>query len=151
MNKLEKDIISDLEVGADLDEQFKRLPGTFFHYAYQHARAEDACRKAEEMLNLTNAKLYASYKKKFPSSKENEAKSYVHRSKQYIAAQDEYSEAKFQRDIIKAGVEAFRIKKDMLVQLGANQRAEYEGTDLKTKTRAASKVVKETYNKKRAR
>ena len=89
-NDIEKDITVDLEIGADLDEQFKRLPGTFFHYAYQHARAEDACRRTEEQLSLLNAKLYAKYKKEFPSSKENEAKSYVQRAKAYQAAQDEF-------------------------------------------------------------
>ena len=98
---------------------------------------------------MLNAKLYAKYKKEFPSSKENEAKSYVQRAKAYQAAQDEFSIAKFNRDIIRAGVEAFRIKKDMLVQLGADRRAEYEGTDLKTKTRSAERVVKKSYNKKK--
>lgn len=149
MADLEKDIVQDLAVGPDLNEEFSRLPGTFFHYAYQHAKAEDACRRAEERLGLINAKAYAKYKEKFPSSKENEAKSHVQRSKAYREAQDEFSATKYNRDIIKAGVEAFRIKKDMLVQLGADRRAEYEGTDLKTKARSASKVVKKSYDKKK--
>jgi hypothetical protein len=144
----EAEILEQLAITAALDREFKRQSAYFALWAFRHARAEDAVRRAEEQVELVFARLYAAYRRQHTDAKENDCKSYIRRSKSHKAAVKAVRIAKFNRDILKAAVRAFEMRRDMLVQLGADARSELSSTDLSTKVRKASKVVRRTYEEK---
>lgn len=151
---LEQTLMDELAISADLNHEFSRQAGSFAHYAFQLARAEDLVRQLEERAELLFAKHYSAYRQKHPKdSKENDCKSYIRRTKEYQGAVSSLHKAKHNRDILKAGVRAFEMRRDMLIQLGAMYRMEIEGTDLKTRNlksrvKGATNVVRKTVRKR---
>lgn len=150
---VEREIVDELSISDDLDAEFKHQASFFANWGFRHAHAEDEARRAEEDLELVFAGLYRAYKKKYPDSKETEAKSYVKKHKDHKAAMVKFQRAKMVRDIMKIAVRAFEIRRDMLIQLGANRRQEYDGADLsiRKKAKLATKVVKKALKKRRTR
>lgn len=149
MTETENDILEALAISADLSSEFSSQPSHFAHYAFQHARAEDMVRKCEERVELLFYQLYGAYRDDNPGAKENDCKSFIRQSVKHKRATKALHEAKKTRDVIKAAVRAFEMRRDMLIQLGANARAEFEGTDLgmNKKVARATKVIRETTKK----
>jgi len=150
-------IADELAISADLNHEFSKQAGSFAHYAFLLARAEDLVRQLEEKAELLFAKHYRIYRQKNPKdSKENDCKSYIRRTREYQEAVNALHKAKYNRDILKAGVRAFEMRRDMLIQLGAMFRMELDGTDLKTrslqsKVKKATRVVRKTARTPRRR
>jgi len=136
-----QEIIRQLSIGADLAEEFTTCPAYFARYAFLHARAMDAVRKAEDTLELLFSELYAEYREEHDDAKENDCKAYIRSDTGYREAQRELRRAKRQSDTFKAAVRAFELKRDMLMQLGADRRNDLVGTDIDVQRHKASKVV----------
>lgn len=134
--------LKQVDISADLSMEFRRQSGLFSTWAYEHARAEDRVRELEEKLDLEFYILYAEYRGSHTDAKENDCKAYIHMSDTYISLQTKLRKAKLERDMYKAIVNAFSMRKDMLVQLGADSRKEFENTDVAMKARKATRAMK---------
>lgn len=148
--KTESEIINELSVSSDLNDEFRKQPGLFAYWAFQQARAEDQVRKAEEQSDLMFSMLYAKYRDSNPGAKENDCKSFIRRSKRYKEIIARLNKAKHDRDILKAAVRAFEQRRDMLIQLGANLRSEFDSTDtgVKVETAKATRVMRRSLKKR---
>lgn len=146
----QQDILKELAIGSDLSEEFSRQASYFASWGFEHATAEAEARRSEEAKDVIGARLDKKYRANHKSPKENEVKAYVTCHKAYRAAVKKWHEAKFNRDILRIAVESFKQRKDMLVQLGADKRAELDQTDLslRKKTKRANKVLREVMQDK---
>lgn len=151
---IENSILSELEISSDLGEEFTKQSGYYAYWAFKAARAYDMVRQLEERKDLIFAELYAEYRAKHPKdSKENDCKSYVRKHALYKSVSERLRIAQRSADILKAAVRAFEMRRDMLMQLGAQHRAEYSSTDpsLKAKARKASRVIRDSVKARRSR
>lgn len=137
------DILEELGIGADLKQEFSRQASYFAHWGFLHARAEDEARRSEERKDVIGAKLGSKYRSEKRNSKEAEIKEHITKHRKHREAVDSWHKAKFNRDILKIAVEAFKQRKDMLIQLGADNRTERDATDLslKKKIKRANRVL----------
>ena len=149
--------IKDLSIG-DLSEDFRRQPATMARYGFLHARAADAVREQDENLDLVFSELYAEYREQDPDAKENDCKAYIRASKNYQQAQRGKRKAHYNADILRAAVRAFETKRDMLIQLGSDRRADFQSSVLSVgeknkgqvnKTKRAEQVIRESFAGKR--
>lgn len=148
---IEKDVSEQLAISSELDAEFRNQAAYFAHWAFLHARSQDFVRQMEERVEVSFYELYDEFRKDHSDAKENECKSYVRTHKHHQQLTSASRKAQYQADILKATVRAFEMRRDMLVQLGAQHRAEMEGTDLKTAARKASRVVRDSYKGRRTR
>jgi hypothetical protein len=148
---IEQEVAEQIDIGADLDHEFRSQAAYFAHWAFLHARAQDFVRAVEERVEVSFYELYDEFRKEHSDAKENECKSYVRTHKTHQQLTAAARKAQFQADILKATVRAFEVRRDMLVQLGAQRRAELESTDIKTAARKATKVVRDSYKGRRTR
>lgn len=152
-DETEKDIKQDVDIGSDLSNEFAEQANRFASWGFEHARAEAEARRTEEAKEVIWARLQMKYRDSHSGTKENEVKAYITKHKAYRAAVHAWHQAKYNRDILRVAVESFKQRKDMLVQLGADKRAELDQTDLslKKKIRRANKVIRDTMSKKESK
>lgn len=150
MSETERDIQAELTVSSDLSREFAEQANRFASWGFDHARAEAEARRTEEVKDVMGARLDKKYRAGHKAPKENEVKAYITCHKAYRAAIQAWHQAKFERDILRIAVDAFKQRKDMLVQLGADKRAELDQTDLslKKKINRANKVIRKALDKK---
>lgn len=142
----ERSILSELEISSDLPEEFRKQSGYFAYWAFKAARAYDKVRQLEEKQELVFSQLYSDYRAKHPKdSKENDCKAHVRKAALYKAVAKQLRVAQRTADVLKATVRAFEMRRDMLIQLGAQHRAEYQPdpSSLRQQTRKANRVVRE--------
>ena len=130
----EIDIQADLEIGSDLEDEWRRHAVKYARWAFLFARAEDELLAAEEGLELCFSVLYQAYKRNNEDSKENEAKAYVRKHDSYKKAQRLRRRKRKARDTLKLGLKAFEAREKMLSQLGAQSRHEENATRGSTPT-----------------
>ena len=115
----------------DLSNAFANQASLFAHYAEQHAAMMRQEANAKLRMELAHAKAYraardaAAVEKVKMSEAQLEAE--VMRNTAYIRAVYAYNEAKSLTALAHGAVEAFKQRRDMLIQLGANERKEMEG------------------------
>lgn len=141
---LQEQILAQLEIGSDLSREFTRQSGYFASWGFLAARAMDRVRQLEEQSELVFSTLYAAYRVRASKDKqkENDCKASIRTNKHYRQIQQELLEAKHNHDILKVAMEAFSMRRDMLMQLGALNRAELTSTDLHMKAKRAGEVLK---------
>ncbi len=146
----QQEILNELAVSSDLSEEFSRQASYFASWGFEHATAEAEARRTEEAKDVMGARLGKKYRREHKAPKEAEVKEYVTRHPAYRRAVKAWHDAKFARDILRIAVESFKQRKDMLVQLGADKRAELDQTDLslRKKTKRANKVLREVMQDK---
>jgi hypothetical protein len=124
MNDIRKDLQINIE---DLEGEFARQPDLFWQYAQQLAVAEANEKNAKYNLEVTEAKLFLFFKDNIEGKVTNDLiSSYVKSSDEYKTAYNDYVVAIKEKTLLKMQVEAIVQKRDMLMQLGANQRAEMQ-------------------------
>lgn len=124
MNDIRKDLQINIE---DLEGEFARQPDLFWQYAQQLAVAEANEKNAKYNLEVTEAKLFLFFKDNIEGKVTNDLiSSYVKSSDEYKTAYNDYVVAIKEKALLKMQVEAIVQKRDMLMQLGANQRAEMQ-------------------------
>jgi len=149
--EVESEVMEQLSISSDLTAEFMNQSAYFAHWAFLNARAQDFVRALEEKVEVSFFELYDEYRSQHSDAKENECKSFVRTHAEHQKLTAAQRRGQFQSDILKATVRAFEMRRDMLIQLGAQHRAEMEGTDLKTAARKATKVVKDSYHGRRTR
>lgn len=112
----------------NLQEDFQKQPSLFFQYGEELALADAAERNAKLNLETIEATKFLFYKKEFEDKKEKYnndiLNSCVKTDVEYIETYKKYIEAQKSKLLAKMKVDAFMQRKDMLIQLGANMRAE---------------------------
>jgi hypothetical protein len=154
---IRKKAIDALSIG-DLSEEFRRQPASMARWGFMHARAADNVRQTDEALELAFSELYAEYREQDPDAKENDCKAYIRTSKKYQAAQRARRKAHYNSDVLKAAVKAFECKRDMLIQLGSDRRADFQSSVLSigekskrqvNRTKRAEQLIRESFTGKR--
>jgi len=144
---IEKEVARQLDISADLSSEFSSQSAYFARWAYLHARAQDFVRKLEEQVEVSFYELYNAYRRKHSDAKENECKAHVRTHLGHKKLTRALRAAQFQTDILKVTLRAFEMRRDMLIQLGAQYRSELDGTDLKTKAKRATRILRESRDK----
>lgn len=116
---------------ADLDGAFMTQASLFAHYGMQAAKAAEQMDNLKLLLDVTEAKLSVEHRDDLMSTpgKVTEAMiaSAVMTDPRYIRVRKGYNESKGVLEMLKASTEAFRQRRDMLIQLGTNAREERKG------------------------
>jgi len=126
-----KQLQADLEMGADLSNSMRSQAGMFAHYAVLAARAQKQASTAKVAMEIKESVLDREIRQKAAEtgSKLTEpliAKE-IARSVDYIRACNAYNEATMIADLAKNTLEAWKQRRDMLVQLGVAAREEMKG------------------------
>lgn len=111
---------------ADLDSEFVTQSGQFYYLAAAHAWAERHEKGAKYDLECAYAQLDKEYRQTLSGGKVTEKviESNILTDARYVAMQNKYLDAVENTGVLRAACEAMRQRKDMLVQLGAQRRAE---------------------------
>jgi hypothetical protein len=122
----------DLEIDdRDLNHAFMRQASLFAYYAAIHVRAMRKEARTKLLLEIEEAKVAKAIRDKMVAegtkTTEKQIEQEVSRTPSYIKAVNAYNEAKANTALAVSAVEAFRQRRDMLIQLGANQREELKG------------------------
>jgi hypothetical protein len=123
---------ADLEVDrGDLNNSFLTQAGLFSFYAEQHARMMRQEGAKKLALEVIEAKLDKALRDEAASNNvkvtEKQIEQAIARNADYIRAAHAYNEARALTELAKGAVEAFRQRRDMLIQLGANDRHDMKG------------------------
>lgn len=151
IDKDKQDILDEVAIGQDLSQEFARQASYFAEWGFAHATAEAEARRTEEAKDVTWAKLQLYYRRKHKSPKENAVKAWIMRHQLYRDVVTAWHQAKYHRDVLRVAVESFKQRKDMLIQLGADKRADLDMTDLsmRKKIDRANKVLRKVTKPRR--
>lgn len=154
-----KSIVDELAISSDLTAEFRDQSAHYAHWAFLAARAADRVRLLEERVELSFAELYAAYRDEHEDAKENDCKSYIRRQPEHKAMTQKLRRAQHDADVLKAAVRAFEMRRDMLIQLGAQFRAEEAASGMgaprphkqsrEEMIKRAGQIVRKTYAGKR--
>lgn len=116
---------------ANLDEAMKQQAGLRAHYAYQASQAQAQHARLKARFEVQEAALYAKHKKAIldrgEKATEAQIDAAVKLDPEWLAGKDKLIEAEAIADINRGLVFALTDRKDMLVQLGSDRRAESQG------------------------
>jgi hypothetical protein len=126
-----KQLQSDLSYSlVDLSKAMSEQGSLFIHYASLMARASRQVDDVSMLLEITESRIYRKLRDEAAKSgskmTETQLEKEVNVHPQMIAMKRAKNEAKQIEGNAKAAVEAFRQRRDMLIQEGATQRAEIE-------------------------
>ena len=122
----------DLDIDShDLNHAFMRQASLFAYYAAIHVKTMRREARAKLLLEIEEAKVAKAVRDKMladgTKTTEKQIEQEVSRTASYIKAVNALNEAKANTALASSAVEAFRQRRDMLIQLGANQREELKG------------------------
>lgn len=139
---------------VDLDNAFIQQAAQFAHYAMQMAKANEQVDNFKLLLDVKEAQLNTEYRNSLAIGgvKVTELMlcSAVTADPRYIRVHKAYNEAKTVFEMLKAATEAFRQRRDMLIQVGTNDRQERKG-ELFIKSKEVESARQERINKRVAR
>ena len=115
----------DLKIDASrLPEEFSKFPSLMYAYLEIKCDAEREYEWAKRRAAEVKAELYKKIKSETIKITEKALEAEIENETSYRKAKTKLGDAKHDLETIKAHVEALRSKKDMLIQLGADSRAE---------------------------
>lgn len=127
-DQLKRDLTYSLN---NLSDAMINQPGMIAHYGVLSAQAARQTDNVKLLLENTEAAVYRKLRDQFAESGEKvteaQLEKLVTRHAKVIAIKKALNEAKHIEKIAAMAVESFRHRKDMLVQLGADQRQEMQG------------------------
>lgn len=110
----------------DLLEEFTQHPSLFAFYAEIHSRAMREEAKLKLSLEITEAKLDKAIRDAAVAAGEKVTEKHIAntivRDAEYVKAAFAYNDARASAELAKSALEAFRQRRDMLIQLGAALR-----------------------------
>lgn len=113
---------------VDLTNAFIQQPALAAYYGMQLAKADEQMGNFKMIMDVTEAKLGTIHRRAIiaEGNKPTELMiaERVNGDKRFIAARKNYNEAKGVFEMLRAATEAFRHRRDMLIQLGTNERQE---------------------------
>jgi predicted secreted protein len=123
--QLDKAAVDAMSINkADLQTEFVTHSGHHGHYRFQLALAVEAVRVAEIEVEHLEATLFTEYEGQDSKAGPQTISRRVKADGRWLALQKRVAGFKAHRDELEAVVEALKVKKDMLVSLGAHLRAE---------------------------
>jgi hypothetical protein len=122
---LEKDIAIDKD---DIDSEFIRLPSLYSYWARKKNDYEDYLNvvKIEFEIWFSKKKHEVNKRHALKSDKSREDYVILDYEKEYFDWRDKISQTERNLENLKTMVESLKIKKDMLVSLGANMREDFK-------------------------
>ncbi len=127
-----ENLTRDLEVNpSDLNAGFLNQAGLYAYYAARAVVAMKQEGNAKLFRDVTEAKVDKAIRDEATAAgqklTEKQIEQAIARSPDYIKAERAHIEAKAMSKLADSAVEAFRQRRDMLIQLGANERGEMKG------------------------
>jgi len=116
-----KDILIDMD---NLNEDFRKHPLLFYRYSQKYAILSRKHDDLKENMKQIRSMEYVRIKREIGKISDKNTEAEVDVSELVIASRNEMLEARQEMDILKGFVEALRMKKDAMIQISANQRAE---------------------------
>jgi len=107
-----------------INEDLQNQPSLFAWYAVLEELAEAELQEAKLALDLVEAELDAHYRSTLEKVTETKISNKIKSSEEYIKAKVAVNEARKKVGILKAIREAFSHRKDMLIALASNMRAQ---------------------------
>jgi hypothetical protein len=125
----------DLDIKQSaLDEAFRTQASLFAHYGQKMVEMLRQEARAKTMLDLTEAKIDKALRDEAVSAgskiTEKQIEASIARHPEYVKAAMAHNEAKAATELAKVGVESFRQRRDMLIQIGASDRVEMRGESI---------------------
>ena len=142
-------LYKELSIGSNINEDIIKQPGTFAWYAVLMSLAKKFFDEKKSEKKQTYAKLdkfYRGEEGRLDRITDKSVDQAIERDKKYIASCQEVIEAEFNYNLMYSAVESFKQKKDMLVTLASNMRAEY-GSNMTILTNETKKVIKDGKSK----
>jgi hypothetical protein len=140
---LEEDLTID---DLDLSSEFTKQPSLYAYYAILAAKADSVSRTAKLRLDEVRAREDSRIRMDFDQARikstEKKVEARLAVSEKVQEAERAVIEAKRMYAILKALENAFKMKADMLIRLGAMQRAELAQTDMNIKLQSPSERMK---------
>jgi len=123
---------------ADLHTAMMKQAPLFAHYASIAARAQKQADDMKMILEITEGKVDKDLRNQAAAAGEKITEASLSkalvRSSKYVEALRRYNDARMIADLARNALEAFKQRRDMLVQIGVTQREEMKG-DLLIKAR----------------
>ena len=133
----------DLRIGADLNKEFIKQPGLFYHYAGMLEDAQDILRKLNIEYSVFKATLDKRFREKADEIGEKITEigivSKIRRTKKWRGLKEKIAKAEYNVGMLYAARGAMMSKKEMLISLGANVRAAGEITLYETPKKKRTK------------
>ena len=133
----EKQVLGHLRIGGDIGDAYRKQPGLRARFGFMAARAKAEVARLKEQRDLIAADIYGEAAKKIRRRKgeaigsEEEGRAYkweiereVKRAPQMLRAVRALRRARLDEDILKAACTSLDHRKEMLISLGADHRAE---------------------------
>lgn len=126
-----EEFLNDIKINPnDLPYEFQHQPTLYYKYAIEFMEADGAEKNAKHQLEKVEANLFIIIRDEFIEAKEKFTNdlitAHIKKHDDYLRAYKEYLQAQINRVIARSRVDAFIQRKDMLIQLGANYRAEMD-------------------------
>jgi len=152
--KRQNTLNQDIQINpADLDTEFKDQALKFIYWATLSELAKDLANRKKYELDMFYARLDHSIRQNAVVNNikltEKMVENTVVTNEEYQKAMKEYNEARKQAGILQVAKEAFNQRKDMLVSLGANYRAEGSADPILLKEAAKQKLANKAINLKK--
>lgn len=127
-----KQLMQDVSINdTDLTDAMINHASLFAHYAVLNSQAQGRVDKLKLMLDLKTAKLDQSVREEMQASgvkiTESAVDQNIRRNADYVRAVNALNEAKENATLTHSALDAFRQRRDMLVQLGVAAREEAKG------------------------
>lgn len=121
----------DLQIDVDLNTAMIRQPGLFAHYASLQAQFEREVNKVKTFIDVTEARVEREIRDQNSVTNtkmtEGQIRSMINTDPRVIKLSLQFNESQEQASLAKTTAEAFRHRRDMLVQLAFNYREEGKG------------------------
>lgn len=126
---LKVNLKKELSITRDnIDIQMMQQPAKFAWYATLYAYAKGKYATQERYLKVLRAKLYRKYKKEgikgYAKITDGLIYATIDTNKKYQASEKELLDTKLQVDLLKAAVDAFIQRKELMQSIGSNLREE---------------------------
>lgn len=148
--KTERTLMEQLDITGDMTSEFRSQGALFARWGFIKARADAEAEALMEELSILEAELARAYRRKAPRTvKEGQVKEFVKTRPVRRRLVKELQEAQWRVRVLKIAVDAFDHRRSMLMMLGADRRKEWGSTDMRTKQRRASEIIKEAAMKRK--
>ena len=117
----EKDIVIDIH---DLSKEFRTIGPKIYRYTKAKCEAQEELDLLEYDLDIVKAHIIMDLSKEKRTYKESEKKAIITANSEVIDLVEQIARAKKDVDTLKGYIEGLKANKDMLIQLGADQRKE---------------------------
>lgn len=128
MDKFRDDVVFKIQ---DMQSAFVDQSALYVHYAHAKAQAHFQAKRYKQRLELLESKMDTAIRKKAVNDgeklTEGAIKNRITASMGYQEAKDNLLEAEHIHEMLSEVVESFRHRRDMLIQAGADVRAEKQG------------------------